>query len=279
MKTIALVSLVLLAGLLLVTTIHAAPSCCDPKQGQAPQSGLFPIVPQAGNTAPVAPRNTYRQQAQPPMTYFPAAAVPVQRAIPQTNPVAAASGPCGCGAHSKTANYQVSTGSCCGGNASYGRAPAMPQAGSLPSCCSGKTQAAAPVPGCCAGQMKPATSAPNCCAVGPKSEAPAPNCCAGQVKAAAPSPNCCAVGPKTAAPALQVPKGTGKAASSHLPLHAQPAVVQAAVPSNLFSAMKITTNGTPVPEIWKPLVKSIGRIRFAFPLIMSGKSGPISENE
>jgi hypothetical protein len=231
-KTIALVSLVLLAGLLLVTTIHAAPSCCDPKQGQAPQPGLFPIVPQAGNTAPVAPRNTYTQQAQPPMTYFPAAAVPIQRAIPQTNPVAGVSGPCGCGAHNKTANYQVSTGSCCGGNASYGRTPAAPQAGSLPSCCSGKTQAAAPIPGCCAGQMKPATTAPNCCA--------------GQVKAAAPSPNCCPVGPKTAAPALQVPKDTGKAASSRLPLHAQPAVVQADVPSNLFSAMKITTNGTPV---------------------------------
>jgi hypothetical protein len=233
-KTIALVSLVLLAGLLLVTTIHAAPSCCDPKQGQAPQPGLFPFVPQAGNTAPVAPRNTYTQQvpqtarelgpasrnpkvAQPPITYFPAAAVPIQRAIPQTNPVASASGPCGFGACNKTANYQVSTGSCCGGNASYGRTPAEQQVGALPSCCSAKSQAAAPVPGCCAGQMK----------------------------SVAPAPNCCAVGPKTAA-ALQVPKDTGKIASSRLPLHAQPAVVQAGVPSNMLSAMKITSNGTPV---------------------------------
>ncbi len=250
MKTIALVSLVSLTGLLLVTTIQAAPSCCDPTQGQA-QQGLFPIVPQAGSTAPVGQRNTYTQpitrtvrdvvqgpkntkRSQPSMTYYPAPVAPIQTvfAVPQTNPIAAVSGPCGCGARSRTANYEVSKGSCCGGNASYGRTPAEQQVGSLPSCCSGKTQAAAPIPGCCAGQMKPAT--------------PVPNCCAGKVKAAAPPPSCCEVGPKTAAPELQVPKDTGKVSSSRLPLQPQPIVVQANVPSNMVSAMKITSHGTPV---------------------------------
>ncbi len=234
MKTIGLVSLVILAGLLLVTTIHAAPSCCDPTQGQA-QTGIFPSMSQAGSTFPVVPRNTYTQQvpqtarelgpvpknlkvSQPSMTYNPAPVAPLQTVtvLPQTNP-ATASGPCGCGARNKTANYEVPNGSCCGGNASYSPKQAVQPVSSLPSCCSGKSQAAAPVSGCCAGQMKPA----------------------------APASNCCAVGSKTAA-ALQVPKATGKVASSPLPLQPQSAVVRADVPSNMLSAMKITSNGTPV---------------------------------
>ena len=248
MKTAGLVSLVVLTGLLLVTTIHAAPSCCDPAQGQA-QTGTFSPTPQAGSTFPVVPRTTYTQQvpqtarelgpvpknpkvSQPSMTYNPAPVVPIQTitVLPQANPVTG-SGACGFGACNKTANYQGSNGSCCGGNASYNPRQTVQPVGSLPSCCSGKSQAAAPVPGCCAGQMKPAASAPNCCAVGPKT--------------AAPAPNCCAVGPKTAA-ALQVPKATGKVASSRLPLQARSAAVRADVPSNMLSAMKITSNGAPV---------------------------------
>lgn len=167
MKTTGLVSLVILTGLLLVTTIHAAPSCCDPTQGQA-QTGIFSPAPQSGSTFPVVPRNTYIQQvpqtarelgpvpknpkvSQPSMTYNPAPVAPIQTVVPQTNPVTA-SGPCGFGACNKTANYQVSKGSCCGGNASYSPKQAVQPVSSLPSCCSGKVQATAPVPGCCAGQ-------------------------------------------------------------------------------------------------------------------------------
>ncbi len=264
MKTIALVSLVSLTGLLLVSTIQAAPSCCDPTQGQA-QQGLFPIVPQAGSTAPVGPRNTYTQpitrtvrdvvqgpkntkRSQPSTTYYPAPVAPIQTvfAVPQTNPIAAVSGPCGCGARSRTANYEVSKGSCCGGNASYGRAQVEQQIGSLPSCCSGKTQAAGPTPNCCSGKTQAAAPIPGCCAGQGRASAPTPSCCAGKVKAAAPTPSCCEVGPKTAAPELQVPKDTGKVSSSRLPLQPQPIVVQANVPSNMVSAMKVTSHGTPV---------------------------------
>ena len=164
MKTTGLVSLVILTGLLLVTTIHAAPSCCDPTQGQA-QTGIFSPAPQSGSTFPVVPRNTYTQQvpqtarelgpvpknpkvSQPSMTYNPAPVAPIQTVtvLPQTNPVTA-SGPCGFGACNKTANYQVSNGSCCGGNASYSPKQAVQPVSSLPSCCSGKSSSGRSRPG------------------------------------------------------------------------------------------------------------------------------------
>ncbi len=248
MRTIGLVSLVILTSLVLVTTIQAAPRCCDPTQGQA-QTGIFPSTPQAGSTFPVAPRNAYTQQvsqtareigpvpknprvSQPSMPCCSVPPVRTTSAVPQANTVPGLCGPGGCGARNITADYQVAKGSCCGGNA-YGPKQVEQRTGSVPDCCSGKIQAAAPKSSCCAGQMKPAVSAPNCCAVGSKTTAPAVS-----------APNCCAAGPKTAGPAVQLPKNTNKVSSSPLPLQAT--VVRADVQSQMVSAMKIPSNGAPV---------------------------------
>jgi|GEM_PF-6959819 len=212
MKTIALMSLVILAALLLATTSQAAPSCCDPKQTQG-QVGIFPSAPQAGSTFPVAPKNNYTQPmpqttraaappprtiqvSQPATTYYPVPAAPALAISvnPPINPVAAASGPCGCGARFRAADYQVPSASCCGR-----RGLNVPQ------------QA-------------------------PRPDVSVPSCCAGRVKAAQPVSGCCAARPTTAGQAPPALRDTGRIS---YPLQAKPAVIQTGFQSNFSSATRI----------------------------------------
>ena len=175
-------------------------------------------VPQTTRATAPAPRNI--GTSQPPAPVLPVPVVPVQAVSvnPPIAPMAAASGPCGCGAGFKAADYPAPSGSCCSG-----RGLNVPRQAVKP---------AEPAPSCCTGLVKPA--------------APAPSCCTGQVKAAAPSQSCCAVGPKTAASKSQVPGDTGRVAYSYLPLQAQPAVSRTDAQPSLASAMKVPSNGGPV---------------------------------
>jgi hypothetical protein len=235
MKTIALIGSVILAGLLLVPTSHAAPSCCDPNQAQSP-AGILTSSPQAGSTFPIAPNNAYTQPmpqntrptppgprnlsaSQRPAPYYPAPVAPVQAVSvrPPINLVAAAPGQCGCGSRFKTADYPAPSSSCCGGGGPNVRQQAA----------------------------KPSESAPSCCAGQARPVSPVPNCCAGKVNAAAPPSNCCAVGPKNAGPAPQVTRSTRKAPYSYLPLQAQPTAIPAGFQSSMVSAMKIPSGGEP----------------------------------
>ncbi len=241
MKTIALISLIIVAGLLLVPTIQAAPSCCDPRQAQG-QAGMFPSAPQAGGAFPVAPKSLYVppvpqtpratapearyiRASQPSAPYYPVSVVPVQAifANPPTAPVAVAPGSCGCGALSKAADYPAPSGSCCNGRGLNVPKQAAKPAESAPSCCTGRVKAAAQTLSCCTGRVK--------------SAAPTPNCCTGQVKSLALVPNCCAVGPKTAAQPFT--GNTGRISSSYLPLQARPAVIQTGFQSNVDFATRI----------------------------------------
>ena len=236
MKTIALIGSIILAGLLLVPTSQAAPSCCDPNHAQSP-AGILTSSPQAGSTFPIAPNNAYTQpmpqntRPTPPgprnlsasqrrTPYYPAPVVPVQAVSvgPPTNLMAAAPGQCGCGAGFKTADYPAPSSSCCGG-----RGPNV------------RLQAA-----------RPSESAPSCCAGQARPVSPVPNCCAGKVNAAAPTSNCCAVGPKNAGPAPQVTRSTRKAPNSYLPLQAAPAGLRADVQPNMAPAMRVLSNGKAV---------------------------------
>lgn len=236
MKTIALMSLVILTGLLLVPTSQAAPSCCDPNQAQG-QPVMFPSAPGVGGAFPVAPKSPYIQPvrqttratapgpqniqtSQPPTTYYRGPVIPAQAfsVNPPIAPVAAA--------------YPAPSGSCCSGcGLNVPRQVGIPSE-SAPSCCAGRGKPAPPVSSCCAGKVKAA--------------APVPSCCAGKVKAAAPAPNCCAVGPKTAGSVPQFTKGARNAPYSYLPLHAQPAAIPAGFQSNMASAMNVPSSGEPL---------------------------------
>jgi hypothetical protein len=236
MKTIALIGSVLLAGLLLVPTSQAAPSCCDPNQAQSP-AGILTSSPQAGSAFPIAPNNAYTQPmpqnirptppgprnlsaSQRPAPYYPAPFVPVQAVSvgPPTNLMAAAPGQCGCGARFNTAGYPAPSVSCCGGRGLNFPRQAVTPSGSVPSCCEG--------------QVKPAASVPSCCA--------------GKVKEAAPVPSCCAVGQKTSGLVPQFTKSSGKARNSYLPLQAAPAGLRADVQPNMAPAMRVLSNGKAV---------------------------------
>ena len=250
MKTIALISLVILAGLLLAPTSQAAPSCCASKQEQAgvfssapvgqafsmpngnfrqgarnaatfpvaARNAYIPPMPQTARRAAPEPRNAKLSQTSP--AYYPVPVAPIQTisVMPPITPVAAVSGPCGCGARFRAANYPAPSGSCCSG-----RGLNVPRQAVMPS---------GSVPSCCAGRLKPA--------------APVSSCCAGKVKAAAPVPSCCAVGPKTARPAPQLTRGARKAPYSYSSLQALPAAIPAGFQSNVTSAMKVPASAVPV---------------------------------
>jgi hypothetical protein len=249
MKTIVLISSVILAGLLLAPTSQAAPSCCASTQGQAGvfssapvgQAYKLPSVPplvkggkggfdrqtaRPATTFPVAQRNAYLPPAS--QTHRRVAPVPRNARLPQASPahypppiapVAAAPGACGCGARFRAANYPAPSVSCCSvGGLNVPRQAVAPSRSSVPSCC----------------------------AVPAKPAAPVASCCAVEAKAAPTVPSCCAVGPKTAGPAPRLAKGALRTPDSVLPLHAQPAVIPVGFHSNLASTMEIRSNGTPV---------------------------------
>ncbi len=246
MKTIALMSLVILTGLLLVPTSQAAPSCCDPNQAQG-RPGMFPSAPGVGGAFPVAPKSPYVQPVpsnyaghgswtseytdisavRPP--YYRGPVIPVQAISvnPPVAPVAAAPGPCACGGRFEAA-APAPSGNCCSGRGLNVPRQVVIPSESAPSCCAGRVNPAAPVSSCCAGKVKAAAPAR-----------------ARQVKAAAPVPNCCAVGPKTAGSVPQFTKGARNAPYSYLPLHAQPAAIPAGFQSNMASAMQVPSSGAP----------------------------------
>jgi hypothetical protein len=223
MKTIALISLIILTGLLLAPTSQAAPSCCAQTQGQG-QAGVFQSAPvgQTPTIFPVTQRNVYippapqtrrrvaqgprnRPTSQPPAASYRGPLIQVQPISmnPSIAPVAAAPGGCGCGRF-QTAAYPAPSRSCCSGRGLNVPRQAVIPSGSVPSCCAGK------------------------------------------VKAAAPVPSCCAVGPKTAGPVPQFAKGVRNAPYSYFPLQALPAAIPAGFQSNMASAMRIPSNGAPV---------------------------------
>ena len=245
MKTIALMSLVILTGLLLVPASQAAPSCCDPNQAQG-QPGMFPSAPGVGGAFPVAPKSPYVQSvpqttratapgprniltSQPPTTHYRGSVIPVQAISvnPPVAPVAAAPGPCACGGRFEAA-APAPSGNCCSGRGLNVPRQVVIPSESAPSCCAGRVNPAAPVSSCCAGKVKAAAPART-----------------REVKAAAPVPSCCAVGPKTAGPVPQFTKGARNAPYSYLPLHAQPAAIPAGFQSNMASAMQVPSSGAP----------------------------------
>jgi hypothetical protein len=237
MKTIALISLIILTGLLLAPTSQAAPSCCAQTQGQG-QAGVFQSAP-VGQTAtifPVAQRNAYmppvpqtrrqvaqrlrnRPTSQPPAASYRGPLIQVQPISmnPSIAPVAAAPGGCGCGRF-QSAAYPAPSRSCCSGRGLNVPRQVIISSGSVPSCCAGNIRAAAPASSCCAGKVKDAPRIPSCCAAGPKTVGPAPRLAEGSLNA--PNP--------------------------YLPLQALPAAIPVRFQSNMASAMRIPSNGAPV---------------------------------
>jgi len=252
MKTIALISLIILAGLLLVPTSQAAPSCCDPKQAQG-QTGMFwpapvgqasqipPLPPlvkrgkggfdrqEAGPTStfPVAPRNSYVQ----PVPKTTRAAAPGPRNVRASQPVTPYYPAPVVPAQTVSVNPPIAAMAAgprpCGCGIGFEAAGYPPPSAS---CCAGRglnvptqtLRSNVSVPSCCAGQIKPA--------------APVSSCCAGRVKAAQPVPSCCAGAPKTAGPVTPGPKDTGKISYPYLPVQARPVLIQTGFRSNFDSA-------------------------------------------